>query len=136
MKKIFLVDDDEDDQFLFKEALELIDPALQCETAYNGKIALEMLKANASHPDLIFLDLNMPIMNGFDLLIHIKKDISLSKIPIGVFSTSNNLRDKELTKDSGALFFITKPSDFQELVKKLREVLFTDFSDQACFIVT
>ncbi len=82
MKKIFLIDDDEDDQFMFKEVIESINPTLQCETATNGKIALDKLKVSASLPDIIFLDLNMPVMNGFDFLIQIKKENQLNEIPV------------------------------------------------------
>jgi len=128
MNRILLIDDDDDDQFFFKEALESINPLLDCETATNGKIALDKLKEGTSLPDIIFLDLNMPVMNGFDFLIQFKKEPALRKIPVGIFSTSNNFRDKEVTKESGAKFFLTKPNDFQTLRKKLKQVLSADFS--------
>jgi CheY-like chemotaxis protein len=99
----------------FKEAIELINPSLQCDTATNGKIALDKLKVSTSLPDIIFLDLNMPVMNDFDFLIQIKKENQLNKIPVGIFTTSNILRDKELTKVFGAQFFLTKLNDFQVL---------------------
>ena len=75
MKRIFLVDDDVDDQLMFKEVIETINPALQCDTAANGKIALDKLKESSAVPDIIFLDLNMPVMNGYDFLIQIKMQI-------------------------------------------------------------
>jgi len=68
MNKIFLIDDDEDDLFFFKDALELIYPTLRCDTATNGKTAIDKLKVSSSLPDLIFLDLNMPVMDGFEFL--------------------------------------------------------------------
>lgn len=136
MNKIFLVDDDVDDQLVFKEAIELINPSLQCDTATNGKIALDKLKLSTSLPDIIFLDLNMPIMNGFDFLIQIKKENALSKIPVGIFTTSNILRDKELTIEFGAQFFITKPNDFQVLRKKLQQILSADFSNDEYISIT
>ncbi|MGJ8592842.1 MAG: response regulator [Aquaticitalea sp.] len=128
MNKIFLIDDDEDDQLFFQEALELINPSLQCDTAGNGKIALDKLKASETMPDLIFLDLNMPVMNGLELLSHIKNDIKINKIPIGIFTTSNINEDVELTKKLGAKFFITKPSDFKLLCIKLKKLLAEDFT--------
>ncbi len=136
MNKIFLVDDDVDDQLFFKEAIELINPSLQCDTATNGKIALDKLKLSTSLPDLIFLDLNMPIMNGFDFLIQIKKENVLSKIPVCIFTTSSILRDKELTKEFGAQFFLTKPNDFQVLRKKLQHILSADFSNDEYISIT
>ncbi len=90
----FLVNDDVDDQFLSREVIESINPTQHCDTTTNGKIALVKLKASASLPDIIFLDLNMPVMNGFDFLIQIKKENALSKIPVGIFTTSNILREK------------------------------------------
>ncbi len=136
MNKIFLIDDDEDDQFLFKEVIESVNPELQCDTAKNGKVALDKLKASTTLPDIIFLDLNMPVMNGFDFLTQIKKENELSKIPIGIFSTSNILHDQELTKKFGAQFFLTKPNDFHVLRNKLQQILTADFSSEAYLIIT
>jgi CheY-like chemotaxis protein len=136
MNKILLIDDDEDDQFMFKEVIESINPTLQCETATNGKIALDKLKVSASLPDIIFLDLNMPVMNGLEFLIQIKKEKVLSKIPVCIFTTSSILRDKELIKEFGAQFFLTKPNDFQVLRKKLQQILSADFSTDEYISIT
>jgi len=136
MNKVFLIEDDEDDQLLFKEAIKSINPSLQCDTSTNGKIALEKLKATTSLPDIIFLDLNMPVMNGFDFLIQIKKENELNKIPVGIFTTSNIFREKELTKECGAQFFLTKPTDFQVLRKKLQQILSADFSTDEYISIT
>lgn len=130
MNRIFLIDDDEDDQIFFKDVIESINPALRFDIAINGKMALDKLKNSTSLPDIIFLDLNMPIMNGFEFLIQIKKENALSKIPVGIFTTSNIVRDIELTKEFGARFFLTKPTDFQILRKKLQQILSTDFSTE------
>lgn len=130
MTKILLIDDDEDDQLFFKEALELINPLLQCETAGNGKIALELLKSSDSLPDLIFLDLNMPVMNGLEFLNHKNKDTKINKIPLGIFTTSNIIEDIELTKKLGVKFFMTKPSDFKILYMKLQQLLTVDFTTE------
>ncbi len=128
MNKLLLIDDDEDDHFFFKDSIESINPTLHCETATNGKIALNKLKASASLPDLIFLDLNMPVMNGFEFLTQFKKENALNKVPVGIFTTSNSIRDKELAKDLGAIFFLTKPNDLKILQKKLQQILSADFS--------
>ncbi len=128
MKKILLIDDDEDDQLMFKEVIESINPTLPCETAMNGKIALDKLKVWASLPYIIFLDLNMPVMNGFEFLIQIKKEKTLSQIPVCIFTTSNIPRDKDLAKEFGAICFLTKPNDFQVLRQQLQQILTADFS--------
>ncbi len=135
MNRILLVDDDEDDRLFFIEAIELINPSLQCYTAINGKIALEKLKGDFYLPDLIFLDLNMPFMNGFDFLRQIKKEKLLSKIPVGITSTSNIIHDRELSKELGANFFLTKPNDFEVLREKLKQILTLDFSTVEYLIV-
>jgi len=136
MNNLLLIDDDEDDQLFFKDVVESINPTLHCATAINGKIALEKLKVSTSLPDLIFLDLNMPVMNGFEFLIQFKKENAFNKVPIGIFSTSNSLRDKELAKDLGARFFITKPNDLQILQKKLQQILSADFSTGEYITIT
>ncbi len=136
MNKLFLIDDDLDDQFFFKEVIESINPTMHCDTATNGKIALDKLKVSASLPDIIFLDLNMPVMNGFDFLIQIKQENALSKIPVCIFTTSNIFRDKELTKEFGAQYFLTKPNDFQVLRKKLQQILSADFSTDEYISIT
>ncbi len=128
MNNIFLIDDDEDDQLLFTDAIELINPALQLDVATNGKIALDQLKVSFSLPDIIFLDLNMPVMNGFEFLTQIKKETQLNKIPIVIFTTSNILRDKELTKEFGAQYFLTKPNNFKALRIELQQILSTVFA--------
>ncbi len=102
MNKIFLIDDDEYDQLLFKEAIESINPLLKCDTATNGKMPLDKLKVSTSLPDLIFLDLNMPIMNGIDFFVQREKEEQLNKIPVVIFSTSNIISEKELAKELGA----------------------------------
>ncbi|MEO6669573.1 MAG: response regulator [Ferruginibacter sp.] len=127
MSKIFLIDDDLDDQLMFKEVIESINPTLHCETATNGKAALDKLKLSLPLPDMIFLDLNMPIMNGYDFLIQIKKETLFNKIPVCIFSTSNISRDKELTKEFGAFYFLTKPNDFQVLRTELQQILSANF---------
>lgn len=126
MNKIFLID--EDDQVIFKKALKLINPLPQCHTATNGKIAFDKLKATTSLPDIIFLDLNMPIMNGWEFLIQVRKEVGLNRIPVGIFTTSNIVRDEELAKELGGRFFLTKPNDFQTLLKKLQQILSAEFS--------
>lgn len=135
MNKLLLIDDDEDDHFFFKDSIESINPTLHCETATNGKIALNKLKASASLPDLIFLDLNMPVMNGFEFLTQFKKENALNKVPVGIFTTSNSIRDKELAKDLGAIFFLTKPNDLKILQKKLQQILSADFSTGEYIII-
>ncbi len=117
-----LADDDEDDQLLFKEALADIDPTIQCEIAKNGVEALTFLQNNISEPPaFIFLDLNMPIMNGLKCLSEIKKSVSLKDLPVIMYSTSAHRQYIDESMELGALDFFVKPSDYRGLKEYLRK---------------
>jgi len=127
MKKpllLFVVDDDLDDLMLFKDAINEIDPSIEIETAGNGVEALKKLKGEISRdPDYIFIDLNMPLMNGIQCLQEIKKMPVRSHIPVIIYSTSSYERDILQTINNGAFHYIVKPFSFQELCDKLNKVL-------------
>jgi CheY-like chemotaxis protein len=119
----FLVDDDPDDQEIFKLILAELDSHIHCVTALNGAEALEYLKIHPTfHPDFIFLDLNMPRMNGKQCLIELRKIHKLRAVPIIIYSTSAEARDIEEMTRLGATRFITKPSDLTILSQRLAEV--------------
>lgn len=82
-KKVLMVDDDADDQLLFANAMQEIDATMHYEIANNGIEALEKLKTFV--PDVIFLDLNMPMMNGMECLAALKKNKMLAQIPLSSF---------------------------------------------------
>ena len=120
MRSILLVDDDEDDRSLFKEAVNSLDKDIQCWTANDGQHALEVLMYDLIVvPDVIFLDLNMPKMNGLEFLSIIKKNRQYKSVPVIIYSTSSNPEDFKKSKELGAAEFITKPADFHELISKL-----------------
>lgn len=111
-----LVDDDADDVFLFREVLSEVAPQINLRTASNGQEALEVLsRETQSYPDLIFLDLNMPRMDGKQCLSELKTNERLKKIPVIMYSTSSHSRDVEETMQNGAISFITKPSHINDL---------------------
>lgn len=124
-KRLFLiVDDDIDDCEFFCEALNEIAPNIDCYVANNGEDALKKLRAQSkSIPDVIFLDLNMPCMDGKACLKELKKDNLLKEIPVVIYTTSSNKDDVDETKNLGAFHYITKPSDFQNLRKQLLLVI-------------
>jgi len=126
-KKILLVDDDPDDQLFFIDAVKELIPAIECNIANNGKEALHQLQEFSSPPSLIFLDLNMPYMNGFECLTELRKVNQYKEIPVIILSTSNNPNDKERTIAMGANFFVTKPPDLHVLKSKLQEIFTTNF---------
>jgi CheY-like chemotaxis protein len=124
MRSILLIDDDEDDRALFKEAVSSLDHGLQCWTANDGQQALDVLAYELIVlPDLIFLDLNMPKMSGIEFLTAIKKNRQHKNIPVIIYSTSSNPEDLRKCQELGATDFITKPSDFKVLIKTLSTLL-------------
>jgi CheY-like chemotaxis protein len=124
MRSILLIDDDDDDRTLFKEAIAVLDKSIQCWTAVDGQGALDMLMFElVVAPDVIFLDLNMPKMNGLEFLKIIKNNRGFKRVPVVIYTTSSNPEDIRKTKELGATDFLTKPSDFDELYQKLISVL-------------
>ena len=123
-KTILIVDDDADDRMFFNEALMEIDKSLQCVCARNGQEALNLLqKANAVIPSYIFMDMNMPRLDGLQCLTQIKKIKDLQHIPVIIFTTSKQAADAEKAKKIGADLFLSKPSRFSDLVKMLRFII-------------
>jgi CheY-like chemotaxis protein len=121
----FIVDDDPDDQELFIEALQGLDETCTCVTAFNGQEALQKLKDGMPDPpDFIFLDLNMPLMNGRQFLAEINKTNLIQDIPVIIYSTSTDTKDVVDTIQMGAVFFLQKPNRFEDLSKALAGIIF------------
>lgn len=122
-RKCLLVDDDEDDQEIFSIAMEQADPSMKCISASDGREALSILEDRSFTPDYIFLDLNMPRMDGKECLREIRKQSRLNDVPVIIFTTSSSNRDEEETKQLGANFFITKPPFVSTLATTLAGLL-------------
>ncbi len=120
--KFLLADDDRDDREMFSEALTTLDPNIICEGAEDGREALRLLSVASSYPNIIFVDINMPIMDGWELLRSIKGNSKLADIPVIIYSTSSRPKDRDIARDLGAMCFITKPDSFK-LVKGMLEVV-------------
>lgn len=124
MVYVLIVDDDEDDRDLFCDAVNSVDPSIKCLMARNGEEALEGLKNRAfPRPDIIFLDLNMPRLNGMQCLNALKKDPLLKHIPIVIYTTSKLKEDKKAAMQAGAAGFVTKPTSLTELCEMISGVL-------------
>lgn len=123
LKTVLLVDDDKDDREIFIEALAQIDESLNCITAENGEEAIAKLSATGFIPNYIFLDLNMPRMNGRECLIEIKSIKDLESIPVIIYTTSSHPKEKDELEKLGASRFMTKPSNFNELCHSIKSVL-------------
>ncbi len=105
---LFYVDDDPDDLELFKEACDGIGEDV-CIFQY-ADLMLHSLHNPPPSPSIVFVDLNMPTLNGFDVISEIKSAPSLSHLPIIVYSTSSHHADIERCKLLGVSLFVTKPS--------------------------
>lgn len=127
--KILLVDDDEDDRQFFADALESLDMNTDLTELKDGKACIEYLeKKEAACPNLIFLDLNMPIMNGFQCLEKIRENKDLKDVIIAIYSTSSAEKDIEETFNKGANIYIKKPSSFTDLKNSLKQVIKTNWT--------
>lgn len=122
-RKILLIDDDSDDHFLFGEALSYTDEQAEFLNAYNGLEALELLKQQHELPDIIFLDLNMPLMDGKECLERLRQQDSYSRIPIIIYSTTIPDAAASDLKRLGATKVLQKPADFMKLCTAIQAVL-------------
>jgi len=122
---ILIADDDEDDKELFDEAISEISPYILISMVANGR---ELMQHLADHklPDIVFLDLNMPAMNGFECLEAIKKSDALKDLPVIIYSTSANWDQINKTYLNGASLYIQKPSNYQDIKKLLTKILEVD----------
>jgi CheY-like chemotaxis protein len=112
---ILYADDDKDDRDLLSEALGQIDPSISCITAHDGKEVLSILENEDVLPDYIFLDVNMPVMDGKKCLTELKKDKKLRNIPVVIYSTTTNTSEIRNLYELGASDFLTKANSFSEL---------------------
>ncbi|MEO5569636.1 MAG: response regulator [Bacteroidia bacterium] len=121
--KILLADDDKDDQEFFSEALDASKIPSELTTVDNGKELLEHLKDPAEPiPDIIFLDVNMPLKGGKEALSEIKSDEALKEIPTVMLSTSDHPQDIEETFNCGANLYVRKPNSLYSLVNILKKI--------------
>jgi CheY-like chemotaxis protein len=123
IKDILLVDDDLDDISLFQEALNEVDALVNLHSAKNGVKALEFLSTQPITPDLIFLDINMPEMNGWRCLTELKSTPLFQRIPVIMYSTSALKKDEQKASSLGAIGIYQKPERFEELKHLLKTVI-------------
>jgi CheY-like chemotaxis protein len=116
---ILNVDDDPEDREFFCDALKRIDPAALCLTATSGTEALSMLQSHLPLPDYIFLDINMPMMDGKTCLMELKRIPEVKEIPVIMYSTSTDTKEIRECYKLGANDFLIKPNNFDKLVNDL-----------------
>jgi CheY-like chemotaxis protein len=115
---ILYVDDDKDDQTVFVEALKELHPSYHCYLAFNGVEALKLLHT-VDAPICIYLDINMPLMNGFETLKELKANASLKKIPVFILSTSRSSSQEIEARKLGAADYLLKPNAYYDFIKIL-----------------
>lgn len=119
---ILNVDDDSEDIEIFCEAVRDIDPSIICLVAKSAEEALKILNSEIELPQFIFLDINMPKIDGKMCLKEIKKDHRLHKIPVIMYSTLSRSSDIEEYKTLNAGFLV-KQNSYYGLVAALKKVL-------------
>ncbi len=133
--RIMLVDDDADDREIFKLAISQINGGLDLKMFTNGKEIIDYMRgANRVLPNLLFLDLNMPSMNGIECLKEIKQDPGLRHITVIVYSTSSSEKDIKQTFLEGANIYLNKPADFETLKNSIKKILAIDWQYQTSIL--
>jgi two-component system, OmpR family, alkaline phosphatase synthesis response regulator PhoP len=124
MKKILIVDDEQDIREVIKKKLE--ENKFSVRTAANGEEALVICKSDK--PDLVILDIAMPLMDGYQVCENLRKDKTTQDIPV-LFLTSKDLSPESIlehSRDLGACGYLPKPSSIGVLLEKIKEILFRD----------
>jgi CheY-like chemotaxis protein len=121
---ILIVDDDEDDRKLFIESAKEINAGITFITAGDGQEALRLLKDEHNElPDYMFLDLRMPRVGGRKCLEEIRRDKRLHDLPVFIYTTSTDVKDSIELKEMGAVHFISKPVEPNDIYYILSVVL-------------
>lgn len=114
--RLMIIDDDADDRMFFIDAVKEVDESIECLWSKDGLHALENLRNDdLPLPDYIFLDLRMPRISGKKCLLEIKADSRLKDIPVIIYTTSRELEESKELKELGAVHFISKPSNPEEI---------------------
>ncbi|WP_343615047.1 response regulator [Flavobacterium sp.] len=123
IRSICLVDDDDDDRMIFAEVLSEIYPSIDLQLVESGADLSQKLYVENNSPDIIFLNVNMPMKNGFDCLKEIReRPDNLKFLKIIMFSTSKNPDTIQLSMQLGADFYAVKPvsvNDLKNLITKI-----------------
>lgn len=125
--EILLVEDDEGDVLLTSEALEASKITNRMSVARNGEEALQYLRredgyADSARPDIVLLDLNLPRIDGREVLSRMKQDPDLRRIPVIVLTTSEAEEDILRSYDLHANAYVTKPVDFERFLQVIQSI--------------
>ena len=124
-KKLLIVDDEAHIRMLIEQTLEeLEDEGVSFLTAENGEQALQIIEAE--HPQLVFLDVMMPKMNGMEVCRKVKKELMLNEVFIVLLTAKGQELDRQKGQEVGANLYMTKPFDPEVILSKAREILNLD----------
>lgn len=118
-----VIDDDPDDQEIFCSAILEVAPGSICQTVNDAQQLVSHIEIMQGTPDTIFVDINMPKMDGFQFLRHARNDSMLRNVRIVLMSTSSSSDDKRKAEMLGADAFITKTNTYGELCAALKKCL-------------
>jgi len=124
---VLYADDDGDDREIFCEAINEINPAIKVVLGKDGEETLKILSVQNELPNLIFLDINMPKMDGIECLVKIKSDDRLKGIPVIIYSTTSSKIDERKITLLGASDFILKGNTFESIKESLHKVLSSQY---------
>ncbi|MDR3679411.1 MAG: response regulator [Flavipsychrobacter sp.] len=123
IRHILLIDDDKDDAGIFEDALTEINSSVIFRYLDNGKKIFDTLNRMEPLPQIIFLDVNMPSVSGWDCLRLLKSNDAYRHIPVIMFSTSSHQKEADIASDLGAYKFMAKPHSYTDLKKMLANLL-------------
>jgi CheY-like chemotaxis protein len=120
---IFYADDDPEDRELFSDALKEVQPDIELVLAEHGNDLLSRLKETPKKPDIIFLDINMPVMDGRECLTALKRSAVFANIPVIIYTTTSSKRELETFLVAGAQGYLIKVPSFQGMKRSIRDII-------------
>ena len=125
---ILIIDDDIDDVEMFCEAVIDVDNNAECCAAIDGYEAIDMVLNKMNKlPDFIFLDLNLPKMDGLECLSLLRNEVKLKSVPIIIYTSSSAPNDMHESKSLGANYFLRKTCDYKTLCDEIALIMKTDW---------
>jgi CheY-like chemotaxis protein len=127
IRSIVLADDDSDDIDIFKDSLNEVHSDIRLESVSNGKQLMELI----SHflPDLLFIDLDMPVKNGLECLVEIRSNPKMESLPVIVFSSTTRPANIQTAYEMGAHLFLIKSSSYEDYKSALKAILTMDWTN-------
>jgi DNA-binding response OmpR family regulator len=120
--KILLVEDSEDDVFFFRRSLKLTGIPCDCVHVWDGGAATAYLQENQDLPNLVFLDLKIPVLTGFEVLKWLQAQPFRDRLEIIVLSGSDDPRDVSSAREFGVSDYLVKPVSVEDLTRRLRSL--------------